>query len=263
MLVHASRVRQSAGAFAALAFGMRIELESFSDLHAVGTRRDFLRLIGVGGALVLLPGFVSACGSNGDSISSPGSGLPVVIDFAAGDVAILQLAYVLEQLEADFYGRVVAAFAGSNITTTEQAVLTDIRNHEVVHRALLETALGAGLALTITPSYSGLAFNDRNAVLPFAKKIEELGIATYNGAAQYITSSDTLTLLAKIAAVEGRHASFIGDMATPRTDSFAPLPADNVFRPAKVGATVQANLVDKLGFSNLPDAFVEGPNNNG
>ena len=40
---------------------MRIELGSLSELHAVGTRRDFLRLIGVGGALVFLPRFVTAC----------------------------------------------------------------------------------------------------------------------------------------------------------------------------------------------------------
>ncbi len=241
---------------------MRIELGSLSELHAAGTRRDFLRLIGVGGALVLLPGFATACASD-DVTGVPGSGEPVVIDFSIGDAAILQLAYVLEQIEADFYGRVVAAFAQSNLTTTEQALLTDIRNHEAIHRAFLEATLGAGLAFTVTPAYRGLAFTDRAAVLAFAKQIEDLGIAMYNGVAQYLVSSDTLTLLAKIAAVEGRHASAIGDLFNPRTLSFAPLATDNLFRPAKVGAAAQANLVDKLGFVNLPPIFLQGPNNNG
>ena len=261
-LVRAAPVRQSACAVAALAFGMRIELGSLSELHAVGTRRDFFRLVGLGGALVLLPGFFAACESD-DVTGLPGSGDPIVIDFSTGDVAFLQLAHVLEQLEADFYDRVVAAFAQSNFTTTEQALLTDIRNHEVVHRAFLESMLGAGVAFTVTPAYKGLAFTDRTTVLAFAKSVEDLGIAMYNGAAQYLVSTDTLTLLSKIAAVEGRHASTIGDLIATRTNAFAPLAVDNLYRPAKVADAAQANLVDKLGFANAPQIFVQGPNANG
>jgi rubrerythrin len=241
---------------------MRIELGSLSELHAMGTRRDFLRLIGVGGALVLLPGFVTACSSD-DVFGIPASGEPFVIDFKDGDPAILQLAFVLEQIEADFYGRVVTAFAQSNFTTTEQALLTDIRNHETIHRGFLEATLGAGVAFKVTPAYPGIAFTDRATVLAFAKRIEDLGIAMYNGAAQYVANSATLTLLAKMAAVEGRHASAIGDLLTPRTDSFAPLATDDLFRPAKVGAALQANLIEKIGMVNLPAIFLDGPNGNG
>ena len=241
---------------------MRIELESLSELHAAGTRRDFLRLVGVGGMLVLLPGFVTACASD-DVFGVPASGEPFVIDFKAGDPAILQLAFVLEQIEADFYGRVVDAFAQSNFTTTEQALLTDIRNHEAIHRAFLAATLGASAALEVTPAYPGLAFTDRAKVLAFAQQIEDLGIAMYNGTAQYVASGATLTLLSKIAAVEGRHASAIGDLLTPRTSSFAPRATDDLFRPATVGAAVQANLIEKIGFVNLPPIFLEGPNNNG
>jgi len=241
---------------------MRIELGSLSELHAVGTRRDFLRLIGVGGALVFLPRFVTACASD-DVFGVPASGEPFVIDFKDGDTAVLQLAFVLEQIEADFYGRVVAAFAQSNFTTTEQAVLTDIRNHEAIHRGFLEATLGAGAAFKVTAAYPGLAFTDRAKVLAFAQQIEDLGIAMYNGVAQYVANSATLTLLSKIAAVEGRHSSAIGDLLTPRTSSFAPRATDDLFRPAKVGALVQANLIEKIGFVNLPPIFLQGPNNNG
>ena len=241
---------------------MRIELESLSELHAAGTRRDFLRLIGLGGALVLLPSFVSACASD-DVTGTPASGEPFVIDFSAGDAAILQLAFVLEQLEADFYGRVVDAFAQSNFTTTEQALLTEIRNHEAIHRAFLEAALGTTAAFKVTPAYSGLPFTDRAKVLAFAKQVEDLGIAMYNGSAQYVVSSATLTVLAKIAAVEGRHASAIGDLLTPRTESFAPRASDDLSRPATVAAALQGNLVDKIGMVNLPAIFLGGPNGNG
>ena len=262
MLVRPGGIRQSTGPLAALAFGMRIELGSLSGLHAAATRRDFLRLIGVGGVLVLLPGFASACSSD-DVTGLPASGEPFVIDFATGDPAILQLAYVLEQLEADLYDRVVAAFPQSNFTATEQALLADIRNHEAIHRAFLQATLGTPLALAVTPAYSGLPFTDRARVFAFAKQVEDLGIAMYNGVAQYVASSATLTVLAKIAAVEGRHASAIGDLLTPRTDGFAPRPTDDLFRPDTVGAAVQSNLVEKIGFVNLPPIFIDGPNNNG
>ncbi len=241
---------------------MRIEMGSLSELHAVGTRRDFLRLIGLGGALVFLPRFVTACSSD-DVFGIPASGEPFVIDFAAGDPAILQLAFVLEQLEADFYERAVAAFTQSNFTSTEQVVLNDIRNQDAIHRAFLATTLGTGVAITVTPAYPGLAFTDRAKVLAFAKQVEDLGIAMYNGVAQYVANAATLTLLAKMAAVEGRHASAIGDLLTPRTNSFAPLATDDLFRPAKVGAALQENLVEKIGMVNLPAIFLEGPNNNG
>jgi Ferritin-like domain len=241
---------------------MRLELGSLSELHAARTRRDFLRLIGVGGALVLMPGFFSACASD-DVTGLPASGDPFVIDFSAGDVAILQFVYVLAQIEADFYRRVVEAFAGSNFTTNEQALLQDIRNHEEIHRGVLEATLGTAAAITVTPVFRGLTFTTRDTVLAFARQIEDLGIAMYNGVAQYLASSATITILAKIAAVEGRHASAVADLITPRTESFSPLATDNLFRPAKVGAAAQANLVEKLGFLNLPEIFLQGPNDNG
>ena len=86
------------------------------------SRRGFLRVLGLGGTIALLPG-VAACDS--DSTTEPGddipaSGNPVLIDFAQGDAAVLQLASVLEQIEAEFYSRVVAAFATSNITAEER-----------------------------------------------------------------------------------------------------------------------------------------------
>ena len=241
---------------------MRIELGSLSELHAVGTRRDFFRLVGLGGALVLLPGFFAACESD-DVTGLPGSGDPIVIDFSTGDVAFLQLAHVLEQLEADFYDRVVAAFAQSNFTTTEQALLTDIRNHEVVHRAFLESMLGAGVAFTVTPAYKGLAFTDRTTVLAFAKSVEDLGIAMYNGAAQYLTGPDTLLVLAKIVSVEGRHSTAIRDLQEAKSATFSPDPSDDVWRPAKSAASIQTYLVDKLGFANIPATFIQGPQGDG
>ena len=187
----------------------------------------------------------------------------MLIDFAQGDVAVLQFASVLEQVEAEFYSRVVAAFATSNISAGEQAVLTEIRDHELAHRAFLEGTLGAAGAVPITATFRGINFSDRTAVLTAARTLEDLGIATYNGAAQYLTSPGTLLELAKIASVEGRHSSTIRDLQEPRTAAFSPDASDDAWSPAKSAASIQDYLVEKLAFANVPPMFVQGPNGGG
>jgi hypothetical protein len=239
---------------------------SFAGSHAATSRREFLRVLGLGATIALLPGFAAACGS--DAVTGPsneiaGSGEPLLIDFASGDAAILQLASVMEQIEADFYSRAVAGFATSNITAAEQAVLTEIRDHELAHRAFLDGTLGADASRTVTPTFRGIDFADRVAVLTAARTIEDLGIATYNGAAQYLTSTDALLAVSKIVSVEGRHSSAIRDLQEPKTAAFSPTASDDVWRPAKSAATIQSYIVDKLAFANIPTTFVEGPNGQG
>ncbi len=233
--------------------------------HAAASRREFLRALGLGGTIAMLPGLVAACGSDsptGPSNGIPGSGNPVLIDFANGDVAVLQLASMLEQIEAEFYSRVVTGFTTSNITAAEQTVLTEIRDHELAHRAFLDGTLGAS-TLTITATFRGVNVSDRAAVLTAARALEDLGIATYNGAAQYVTSPATLLSLAKIVSVEGRHSSVIRDLQEPKTPAFSPAASDDAWRPTRAATSIQNYLVEKLAFANVPPTFVQGPNTGG
>jgi demethoxyubiquinone hydroxylase (CLK1/Coq7/Cat5 family) len=243
-----------------------LAIGSLTDLHAAATRREFLRVVALGGAIALLPGFTVACGSDaatGPSNEVAGSGEPLLIDFSQGDVAILQLALVIEQVQAEFYSRVVSSFATSNIGAAEQTVLTEMRDHQVAHREFLRATIGAGGEVTASATFRGVVVTDRSSVLAAAKSLEDLGVAAYDGAAQYLTSPDNLLALAKIASVEARHAATIRDLLEPRTSAFAPFPADDAFRPSKVAVALQANLADKLGFANIPATFVQGPNTNG
>jgi rubrerythrin len=241
-----------------------VTIGSITELNAFTSRRDFMRLMGLGSALALLPGLLTACEdtTNTGGISGPGSGATLTIDFARGDVAVLQFAYVLEQLEVDFYTQVVANFAATTLTTAEQAILGDIRNHEVIHREFLKTALGADGNFTITPIHT-TNFKDRVAVLAAAKTLEDLGVAAYNGAAQYLTDVQNLLIVGKIVSVEARHASAIRDLINPLTGDFAPTSFDDAFSPSNVAFAVQPSIVDRLEFANAPSAFVQGPNNNG
>ena len=238
-----------------------VTIGSMAELNALTSRRGFLRLMSVGGALVLLPGIATSCDEDNTitGVGSPGSGSPVIIDFAAGDVAVLQFAFVLEQLEADFYSRVVSGFTGSNLTAAEQTLLTDIRNHEVIHREFLENVLGANGTFTVTPTYDGLNFQDRAAVLEAAVTFEDLGVAAYNGAAQYLSTAENLGLAGKIVSVEARHASAIRDLLEPKSAAFAPASFDVASSLVTVATAAQGFIVDKLAFANAPSTFVPGP----
>ena len=245
--------------------GLDVAVGNGCALHAVASRRDFMRLIGMGGALVLLPSLLAGCedGSNTGGLTGPGTGAAVTIDFALGDIAVLQLAYALEQLEADFYGRVVANFASSGFSTAEQATLSHIHNHERIHRDFLKATLGTSAGFTLATVYDGVDFGNRTSVLKAARTLEDTGVAAYNGASQYLTLAGNLLVAAKIVSVEARHASVIRDMISPLSNEFAPSAFDDVDRPETIATAAQAYLVNKLVFANTPTAFTRGPTGNG
>ena len=183
-------------------------------------RRSFLKISGLGvvGAGLLLAG----CNNDDDNNNTtpifntyPGirNG---VFDLGGGDLGILTYAYALEQLEADFYTRVVnGSQFNSNFSTEQKSVLTDLYNHEVIHREFFKAAISGALpaGATLLPDlafdYGSLNFNDPVTVLGTAKALEDTGVAAYNGAGRYITNPDYLLLAGKIVSVEARHASAI------------------------------------------------------
>ena len=197
-------------------------------------RRNFLKMSGLtlAGAGLLLAGCSDDDSSNDstpDSKQLPGvrNG---VFDLGGGDAGILTYAYALEQLEADFYTKVVNGNTfGSIFSADEKAVLTDLYNHEVIHReffkAALTKALGANASTALLPNlafkYDSVSFGNRTQVLATAQALEDTGVAAYNGAGQYIVSPDYLLLAGKIVSVEARHASAIRSLINPGTAQFA------------------------------------------
>jgi glutamine amidotransferase-like uncharacterized protein len=69
--------------------------------------------------------------------------------------------------------------------------------------------------------FSAIDFNSRDSVLNAAKTFEDLGVAAYNGAGQFIESSDYLLIAGKIVSVEARHAAAIRDLINPGSADFA------------------------------------------
>ncbi|RFZ81848.1 ferritin-like domain-containing protein [Mucilaginibacter terrenus] len=171
-------------------------------------RRSFLRYAGAGAAAVAVFGAAS-CGK--DYIKNPDG---TYIDIGAGDVGILNYAYALEQLEAAFYLQVVAT-PYSGISIAETAYLTDIKDHEVLHRDFFKTALGSAAIPALEVDFSSINFSDRTAVLAAAKTFEDTGVKAYDGAGYLIQSADYLTIAGKIVSVEARHAALIANLISP------------------------------------------------
>jgi len=168
-------------------------------------RRSFLRYAGVGVAGI---GVLAAASCHKDNHVMPMTGIDIG---AQGDLAILNYAYALEQLEAAFYIQ-VAATPYSGITSTETSLLTDIRDHEVGHREFFKAALGSNAIQALTTDFSSIDFSNRAKVLAAAQAFEDTGVTAYNGAGYLIKDAGYLTLAGKIVSVEARHAAYIRNL---------------------------------------------------
>lgn len=172
---------------------------------------------------------------------------PEVANLGEGDFAVLNYAFALEQLEADFYTRVYAAFNDGSLTAEgpTETILTDLYKHEVIHREFLRAALGDAAIPDLTFQYADGLFTNLDTVLATAQALEDTGVKAYNGAGQFFSNTDAgklyLTLAGKIVSVEARHASAIRDLINPNSMDFA---GDDIINSS--GLEVTANPVDIL-----------------
>ena len=167
-------------------------------------RRSFLRYAGTGAAAIAVMGAASC--KKDHTVIVDGA-----VDIGNGDLGILNYAYALEQLEAAFYLQVVAT-PYSGISAAETAYLTDIRDHEVLHRDFFKAALGTNAIQSLTPDFSTINFGDRTSVLNAAKLLEDTGVQAYDGAGYLIKDANYLLIAGKIVSVEARHAALIGNL---------------------------------------------------
>jgi len=217
---------------------------------AVG-RRSFLRTAGLAASVGAA---MAACTMEDHPNPSENT-----VKLGKGDVGVLNYAYALEQLEAAFYTQVVADFA-SDLTEKDKAILTDIRDHEIIHRDFFKAALTAAAPNDIipglTPDFSTIDFKTRAGVLGAAKLFENTGVAAYNGAGKLIKTAAYLVIAGQIVSVEARHASVISDLLDPFTDSFAGMEIDangldKAIAPADILAAIKGYVKETLDGSMI------------
>lgn len=145
-------------------------------------------------------------------------------------VDVLRFAYLLENLEAEFYKRVVSIAPAIGVPAgAPLTALTVIRDHEVAHVNFLRTVL-TSLGNT-PPTYSAASFDfsggksaagtgpfkdyatNYGVMLALAQTFEDTGVRAYKGQApRLINNNDVLTAALQIHSVEARHASHIRQM---------------------------------------------------
>ena len=191
-------------------------------------------------------------------------GLPIepirqgAVDLGKGDTGILNYAYALEQLEAAFYTQAVST-PYSGMSSAEQQILTDIRDHEIAHRELFKAALGKKAIPGLQVNFTTIDFGSRDSVLMTARTFEDLGVSAYNGAGQLLKNGDFLLLAGKIVSVEARHAATIRDLLNPMSSAFAGDDAtdpstglDMARTPAQVLSAAAPFITTRVTANNLP-----------
>lgn len=251
-----------------------VVVRSADELLRLTTRRHFLRALGAGASIVLLPGVFAACGD--------GSGMTAVGGFTDGalsfdlrtDVGIFRLAQTQEIIESVFYSAVVAHAAfNSFFTADERELFIDLRNVETIHREFLRNALGA----QAVPDFSGQLNQttlqrllvSRDSIVTTARMLEHTGLATLNGAGKYLRDARNLLVAGKLASVEARHAAALRDFAPPAgivaatafagddvvdsTGRDVKIEADASLARVKGLAIISEPVNGMLTISNLPD----------
>ncbi|MCF0053650.1 ferritin-like domain-containing protein [Dyadobacter sp. LJ53] len=223
------------------------------EITSVVNRRLFLRSAGLATSLGTIV-IAAACNDDDPDPMIPGTG--DTVDLGSGDVGVLNYAYALEQLEAAFYTQVIAT-PYSGMTDAEKTILTDIRDHEIIHRDFFKAALGDKAIKGLTPNFAAIDFTKRDAVLGAAKLFEDTGVAAYNGAGKLIKDDGYLVLAGKIVSVEARHAAVIRDLINPKSVDFAGDDIingdgfDKAIAPADILAAVKGYVKDTITGANV------------
>ena len=126
-----------------------------------------------------------------------------------GDTDILNFALTLELLEARFYEEGLQRVRG--LRSEYREVATEIRDNESEHVEVLSLLIGQLGATPVTePQFDfGDAFASESGFLEVAQRLEDTGVAAYNGAALRVQDKTILDAAGSIVQVEARHAAII------------------------------------------------------
>ncbi|NEU09480.1 ferritin-like domain-containing protein [Flavihumibacter sp. R14] len=207
-------------------------------------RRTFLQYAALGGAG--LAWIASGCKKEP---------LQEGVYLGAGDIGILNYLYMLEQLEAAFYTQVTQAFY-TGATTTETALLNDIRDHEIAHREFFKNALGQVAIPSLDINLSAIDFTSRTSVLETARVFEDLGVSAYNGVGALIKGEAYLVFAGKIVSVEARHAALIRDLISDGSFAGSEVVDENgldkALSPDEVLVVTSAYITTIINSEDLP-----------
>jgi hypothetical protein len=152
-----------------------------------------------------------------------------------GDVAILNFALEMEELQAALYAQ---ALQHAGLTGELAQYARVVGGHERAHVAFLRETLGS--RAKPAPAFDfGDAVTNSDRFAATARSLEDLGVAALDGQAGNLTKP-SLAAVATIVSVEARHAAWIRDL-------LGELPAPGAANPAQTAAQVTA-AIRRTGF---------------
>lgn len=168
------------------------------------SRRNFLKTAGWATAAISAAG-IGGFGVAARYANAQEGDQPYTTYQGLGDVAILQFAYLLEQLEGVFYQTGADSGIFDEFTLAQIAA---IRDHEIAHAEAIAATLGSlGAEVPATPEFTfpDGVFADPAAFLELAATFEPVGIGAYQGAAPALESKDILAAAISIHNAECQH----------------------------------------------------------
>jgi len=168
---------------------------------------------------------------------------PAVAQFAAiqttfmSDIEVLNYALTLEHLEAAFYQLAGDYTLGTDPygnSIDEWAAV--VGEHETAHVVTLTDVITQQLGgEPVTAGEYDFGVTDAESFLATAATLENVGVAAYDGAGQFISDPALLTAAGSIVAVEARHAAYfnllIGESPFPASFE-TPMTPDEVLAAA-------------------------------
>jgi hypothetical protein len=233
-------------------------VEQAASTNYLPSRRNFLtKLTGAAAFTAVAASCTKEAnfGNNAALLGASTSRAGNAVSMGQGDIAVLNYAYLLEQLEASFYIMVTSNFF-DNISEYNKARFMQIRDHEIAHREFFKNALGDQAIPEIEFDFSMVDFSSNNSVIGQAKAFEDTGVAAYNGAGKFLRSADFLLAAGKIVSVEARHAAFLRSLDEPTSfagnDVVDMNGLDVAKSPLEVVKIVAPYIKTQMDFSKLP-----------
>ncbi len=211
------------------------------------SRRKFLGYAGgvAGAALVL-----DACKKEDDPVIADSG----AIDLGTRDEGVLNYLFVLQQIEAAFYIKLVGN-GYSYMSGPERELFTEIRDQEIAHREFLRNYLqnnGTVVEVDLDP----VTFSDRNSVLENGEFIENIVTGAMIEAGRLVVTPHNIELVAKMASVEARHATTMSNLRSTG-NFFGPVDASGSepgMLPSNVITTMNKFLKTKVSGNRLPNS---------
>ena len=195
-------------------------------LHDISRRRLLRNLAVAGGSLAIMgPATIARAQTGTPTGDEAMSEAPF-----ASEVDVLNYALTLEHLEATFYRQALEEFDVTAFTTWgfQPGVydrLGQIADHEAQHVTFLTGVIDSLGVEPVTEATYDFGYTDARGFIELALAIEDVGVAAYQGAAQYLIDNDQLlTAALTIHGVEARHAAYLALMnsGNPFPESFNP-----------------------------------------